>query len=112
MLSDKLKGDLKEDIKREAEIMFLDAKRSLVYGSNSIPAWVIVLLIILGWNEFVAIISSPLYLFLTLLLLSSLFIIHHLNLRGPLMIIVQTVIGYLSTPIGPGNVSDDKAKNE
>lgn len=112
MLSDNVKSELKDNIKREAETMFLDAKRSLVSGSSSIPAWIIILLIILGWNEFVAIISSPLYLFLTLTFLSALFIIHHLNLGGPLMTIVHTVISYLSTPIGQGNMPEIKAKNE
>ena len=92
--------------------MFLDAKRSLVSGSNSIPAWVIILLVILGWNEFVAILSSPLYHFLTLTLLSTLFIIHHLNLGGPLMTIFRSVICYLSTPVGPGNMSEIKAKHQ
>lgn len=112
MISDASKREIVECIKREAETMFLEAKRSLVSGSSSIPAWIIILLVVLGWNEFIAILSSPLYLFLTLTLLSSIFIVHHLNLKGPLMVILQTVIGYLSTPIGPGHISEIKAKNE
>ena len=112
MLPVSLKREIKDNIRREAEAIFLDAKRSLVSGSNSIPAWVIILLIILGWNEFVAIISSPLYLLLTFILLSSFFIVYHLKLGGPILTVFQTAINYLSTPIGSGNSSDIKAKNE
>lgn len=107
-----MKKDTKELMKREAESMFLEAKRSLVSGSNSIPAWVIILLIILGWNEFVAIISSPIYLFLTLVLISAFFIVHHLHLAGPLMTMISIVSRFLVSPINQNSFSDNKAKSE
>ena len=96
MLPVSLKREIKDNIRREAEAIFLDAKRSLI----------------LGWYEFVAIISSPLYLLLTFILLSSFFIVYHLKLGGPILTVFQTAINYLSTPIGSGNSSDIKAKNE
>jgi protein SEY1 len=99
-------------IKRDAEAMFLDAKRALVSGSGSIPIWIIILLIVLGWNEFIAIISSPIYLLLSLIIISSLFIIHHLHLSGPLMTFVCTLSNYLNTPVNSANDADIKAKNE
>ena len=103
---------VKEIIKREAEAMFLEAKRSLVYGSSSIPVWVIILLVVLGWNEFIAIISSPLYLFISLLLISSFFIIHHLRLSGPLMTAFNTISHFLTASIGAPADPDYKAKSE
>lgn len=106
------KNELKENIKRDAEAMFLDAKRALVSGSGSIPIWVIILLIILGWNEFIAIISSPFYLILSLIIMSSLFIIHHLHLSGPLMSFVHTLSNYLKTLINSTNDANIKAKDE
>lgn len=107
-----MKKDTKELMKREAESMFLEAKRSLVSGSNSIPPWVILLLIILGWNEFVAIISSPIYLFLALVLISAFFIVHHLHLAGPLMTMLSIVSRFLTAPINQNSFSDNKAKSE
>jgi len=106
------KYELREIIKRDAEVMFLDAKRALVSGSGSIPIWVIILLIILGWNEFIAIISSPIYLLLSLIIISSLFIIHHLHLSGPLMTFVHTISNYLNTSINSANDANIKAKDE
>lgn len=87
-------------LKKGAESIYLDAKRMQAYGSSGIPAWIIILLIILGWNEFVAIISSPLYLMLALTLISGIFLIHSLHLTGPLMTILNTVFSLLSTPVG------------
>lgn len=92
--------------------MFLDAKRSLVSGSGSIPVWVIILLIILGWNEFIAIISSPIYLLLSMILVSALFIIYHLHLSGPLMTVLHTLSDYLTTPINSIQDANTKAKEE
>ena len=111
-MPDTLKKDTKELMKREAESMFLEAKRSLISGSNSIPAWVIILLIILGWNEFIAIISSPIYLFLALAFISAFFIIHHLHLTGPLMTMLSIVSRFLTAPINQNNFSENKAKSD
>lgn len=99
-------------LKKEAEVAYLDAKRVQAYGSTGIPAWVILLLIILGWNEFIAIISSPLYLMLALMLISSIFIVHHLRLSGPLMNVVNVIISMLSTPVGHNPVADVSAKED
>ncbi len=78
----------------------MDAKRVQAYGSSGIPAWVIILIIVLGWNEFVAIISSPLYLLLALTVISAIFIVHHLRLTGPLMNVFNVAYALLSTPVG------------
>lgn len=88
--------------------MFLEAKRSLVSGSTSIPIWVVILLIVLGWNEFVTIISSPLYLFVALIFISSIFVIQYLHLGGPLMSVIYALKNILSTPLGPTNSEKDK----
>ena len=112
MLSVDSKNELKEVIKREAESMFLDAKRALVSGSGSIPIWVFILLIVLGWNEFMAILSSPIYLFLTLIIISSAFIIHHLHLSGPLMNFTYALLSYLNAPVNVANEMNIKAKDE
>lgn len=92
--------------------MFLEAKRSLISGSTSIPIWVTILLVILGWNEFVAIISSPVYLVMALVVMSALFVIHHLRLSGPLMTFAHTIVNYLSSPISSPQVVENKAKDE
>lgn len=112
ILSVDSKYELKELVRKDAEVMFLDAKRALVSGTGPIPIWVIILLVVLGWNEFVAIVSSPIYLLLTLIIISSLFIAHHLHLSGPLMNFVYSLMNYLNATVNSVNDVNVKAKDE
>ncbi|KAJ2738089.1 Dynamin-like GTPase that mediates homotypic ER fusion [Coemansia sp. Cherry 401B] len=68
---------------READALYLEAKRAMVTTQNRVPAWVLALLVVLGWNEAMAILFNPLYLVLTALLVGSAFVLHSLRLWGP-----------------------------
>jgi hypothetical protein len=75
---------LKDQLFKEAELTFKEAKRSLMATTNHIPPWLIGLLVILGWNELVMILSSPLYLFITVILLLLVYFIRFLQYFPPL----------------------------
>jgi hypothetical protein len=66
-ISESRRTSLAQQFSREAESVFIDAKRSLTPTLTNIPPWLILLLVVLGWNEFMAILSSPLYLLLFVL---------------------------------------------
>ncbi|KAJ1844100.1 Dynamin-like GTPase that mediates homotypic ER fusion, partial [Coemansia sp. RSA 2708] len=68
---------------READALYLEAKRAMVTTQNRVPAWVLALLVVLGWNEAMAILFNPLYLVLTALLVGTVFVLHSLRLWGP-----------------------------
>jgi hypothetical protein len=55
--------------------------------------WLIVLLIVLGWNEFMAILTSPIYLIMFVFLVTAGYIIYALNLWGPLERVLTAVAG-------------------
>ena len=74
-------------------MLFLDAKRSIVTTTAKIPYWVMVLLVLLGWNEFLAIITSPVYLIIFVLFGSIAYIVYALNLSGPLERVLRTLAG-------------------
>lgn len=63
--------------------MFLEAKRSIVATEAKVPYWMIVLVCILGWNEFLAILTSPMYLILFSTLGFVGYVVWLLNLVGP-----------------------------
>ena len=67
-------------IRKEMEVLYIDAKRSMVASSTSIPLWVFVLILILGWNELVAVLSNPFYLLLTMLIGIITYLVYALNL--------------------------------
>lgn len=72
-------------IKKELDLVYLDVKRSIVTRSTQIPTWIYLLLIVLGWNEFLAILKSPLYLALLLILLSVFTVTHVLGIQRMLI---------------------------
>ena len=80
---------LQERFRKESDAIFLDAKRSTLQTSNRIPIWVLVALVVLGWNEFLTLMSSPLYLIIALTLCTLAYVIHCLNLEGPLLKFAQ-----------------------
>ncbi|KAI7880440.1 root hair defective 3 GTP-binding protein [Lichtheimia hyalospora FSU 10163] len=85
--------DITNRFKRESDAFYLEAKRSIVATTAKIPSWLLVVMIALGWNEFMTIIKSPLYLILFVLCISFGYVIYALNLWGPLERILTTVFG-------------------
>ncbi|TPX64263.1 hypothetical protein SpCBS45565_g06003 [Spizellomyces sp. 'palustris'] len=61
---------LRDRFKREADLLFVEAKRSIVVTTAKIPMWFVVMTAVLGWNELVAVLSNPLY-FLMLIILAA-----------------------------------------
>lgn len=70
ILSASKQTELINRFKKECDAYYLEAKRSLVSSISQIPYWMYGVIGILGWNEFLAVISSPLY-FATLLVLAT-----------------------------------------
>lgn len=85
--------DISNRFKRESDAFYLEAKRSVVATQAKIPTWLLVVMIALGWNEFMAIIKSPIYLILFVLCITFGYVIYALNLWGPLERILTTVFG-------------------
>lgn len=66
--------------RREADAYYLEAKRSQVSSISQIPYWMYGVVAVLGWNEFVAVLRSPVYFMTLLVLLVSTYIVFQLNL--------------------------------
>jgi hypothetical protein len=84
LISETRQKKILEAVWKECELHYLDAKRSIVSTTAQIPPYIIVLLIVLGWNEFVTIISSPIYFILFLLISIGAYVVYALNLQSPL----------------------------
>ncbi|KAK6497090.1 Dynamin-like GTPase that mediates homotypic ER fusion [Arthrobotrys conoides] len=76
---------LTESFNRQADQAFVDAKRGTISSVSQIPVWFYGLLVILGWNEFWAVIRNPLYFVMLLLAAVGAYVAHTLNLWGPIM---------------------------
>ncbi|KAG0047943.1 Dynamin-like GTPase that mediates homotypic ER fusion [Gryganskiella cystojenkinii] len=80
VLSETRQQELSTQLRRKTDASFVEAKRSVVSTQAKIPPWVGAALIILGWNEFMAILMNPLYLSLTMILGVPLAVLWYLDM--------------------------------
>lgn len=94
ILSEEEYTELKEKFDKETKNLYLQAVRDQenIITTSQIPAYIFLLIFVLGFNEFIFILTSPMLLFLTILIGISLYVIYLLNLGGPAQKIFQTVL--------------------
>ncbi|KAI9500339.1 root hair defective 3 GTP-binding protein [Coemansia spiralis] len=93
LISPARQRELSKRFGREADALYLEAKRAMVSTQNHVPMWVIVLLVLLGWNEAMTILFNPVYLILTAMVGGAAVVVHNLGLWGP---VLRTVNGFAS----------------
>jgi hypothetical protein len=80
ILSSSQQTTLSTRFKRESDAYYLEAKRSMVASKAQIPVWIYGVLVVLGWNEFVAVIRSPVYFTFLLLAGAAAYVTWSLNM--------------------------------
>lgn len=88
LLKDTTREELRDQLKRQAGAVFMEAKRAQEAAkvTAKIPVWLIFLLLFLGWNEFMAVLRSPVLLLLTVVVAPLLYVGYVLDaptLLGP-----------------------------
>ncbi|WFD42397.1 Dynamin-like GTPase that mediates homotypic ER fusion [Malassezia psittaci] len=91
ILSELQMTELGNRFRRDADTFYVEAKRSTVSSMSSVPWWMYVVLLVLGWNEFMAVIRSPIYFTLMCMLLAGAYAVWRLNMAGPLMRVATTL---------------------
>ncbi|KAM0787805.1 hypothetical protein ACM66B_003859 [Microbotryomycetes sp. NB124-2] len=91
VLTEPKSTQLASRFRREADAYYLEAKRSMVSSISQIPAWMYAVLVVLGWNEFVAVIRSPIYFTFLLLLSAGVYVLYSVNMLGPAMAVAKNV---------------------
>ncbi|KAK0448843.1 RHD3/Sey1 [Armillaria borealis] len=77
----------------DADAYYVEAKRSTVSSVAQIPYWMYGMLVVLGWNEAMAVLFNPLYFTFLLFALTAAYLIFQLGLTGPLIQISRTLGG-------------------
>eukprot|EP01119_Soliformovum_irregulare_P011576 TRINITY_DN2914_c0_g1_i1.p1 TRINITY_DN2914_c0_g1~~TRINITY_DN2914_c0_g1_i1.p1 ORF type:complete len:755 (-),score=268.17 TRINITY_DN2914_c0_g1_i1:49-2313(-) len=82
---------IKDKFYKDTQSNYLQALRDQenVNSVSSIPAFVIILILILGFDEFWAILTSPLLLILTVMLGGGFYVVYMMNMLGPAQSILQ-----------------------
>jgi len=85
---------IKDKFYKETDSSYLQAVRDQenVSSTAHIPMYVIILLIVLGFDEFMSVITNPLLLILIVLLGAGGYVIYMLNLGGPAKRILETLL--------------------
>jgi len=85
ILSEAKRQDLVVRFKRLADGIFVDSKRSALGGVSQVPLYFYALLLILGWNEIVAVLRNPMYFVFLLMIGAGAYVTYNLNLWGPML---------------------------
>jgi protein SEY1 len=63
--------DLGAKFRKDADAYYIEAKRSTVASIAQIPYWMYGMLVVLGWNEAMAVLFNPLYFTFLLVVLAT-----------------------------------------
>ncbi|RKF75027.1 Protein sey1 [Golovinomyces cichoracearum] len=85
ILSDARRQDLIARFKKQADGVYVEAKRSAIGGMARVPLYFWVLVLFLGWNEFLTVLRNPIYFLFLLVIGSGAYITWSLNLWGPIL---------------------------
>jgi hypothetical protein len=74
------------------EILYIDAKHSVVSTQKEIPYWMFIILIILGWNEFMTVLHNPIYFLFIAIVLVSIYALYRTHMIQPLLKIFRSIM--------------------
>ncbi|KAJ3775731.1 RHD3/Sey1 [Lentinula raphanica] len=83
--------DLAAKFRKDADLAYVEAKRSTVSSVAQIPYWMYGVLLVLGWNEFMMVLFNPIYFMFLLMAAAAAYLIIQLGLAGPLLSVTQTM---------------------
>jgi len=76
---------------RDIELQYIDAKRSVVNTQSKIPPWFIILTFILGFNEFVVVLTNPIYFAIAIAIGVSVYALYKTNLLKPVFRVIRVM---------------------
>ncbi|CAH6720890.1 protein Sey1p [[Candida] jaroonii] len=92
IISEEQKTDILNKFKKEIDAKYIETKRSIIQHVTSIPYYIYIIIVVLGWNEFLAVIRSPIFFTLVLLFGGVGYAMYQLNLIKPAMVVGQRML--------------------
>ena len=86
------KATVLDKFKKETDVQYIETKRSIVQHVTAIPYYIYILIVVLGWNEFMAIIRSPIFFTLGLLIGGFVYLMYQLNLLRPALTVGRKMV--------------------
>ncbi|KAK6453620.1 putative stress-related vesicular transport protein [Scheffersomyces xylosifermentans] len=92
IITESEKAEVLAKFKKETDAKFIETKRSIVQHVTQIPYYIYLVIVVLGWNEFMAIVRNPLFFSLSLVLGAGFYILYSMNLLKPALIVTQRLV--------------------
>lgn len=89
IVTEKQKLEILTQFKKLVDAQFVESKRGIVQHVTQIPYYIYLIIVILGWNEFMAIIRNPLFFSLVLILGATVYGLYTMNLLNPTIVVIQ-----------------------
>lgn len=81
-----------QKFKRETDSIFVSRKGAIVQSRTQIPYYIYLVILVLGWNEFLAVVRNPFFFSLLLVLGALVYGMYQTNLLRPAMVVGQRMI--------------------
>ncbi|ODV88037.1 hypothetical protein CANARDRAFT_26197 [[Candida] arabinofermentans NRRL YB-2248] len=91
LLNSKQQSNISNKLKKEMDAIYIEAKRSIISNTTSIPIYMYALLVLLGWNEFMAVLRNPLLFAMVIILSTGFYFAYNTQMLGPIVSIVQAM---------------------
>ncbi|AOW30373.1 dynamin-like GTPase [Candida albicans SC5314] len=89
IITEQEKSEVLAKFKKEVDAKYIETKRSIVQHITQIPYYIYLIILVLGWNEFMAIIRNPLFFSLSIVLGATVYVLYYLGLLRPALVVAQ-----------------------
>lgn len=92
ILTEREKSEVLTKFRKEADAKFVETKRSIMQLITQIPLWIYGVIVVLGWNEFMAVLRNPFFFTMLIILGAGGYVLWQMNLLGPAMLVAQRAL--------------------
>lgn len=92
IVTEKEKAEVLSKFKKEADAKFVETKRSIIQHVTQIPYYIYIVILVLGWNEFMAVLRNPFFFTLLLILGAGVYVLYLMNLLMPAVSVARQLV--------------------
>lgn len=91
VLSERQANEVGARFRKDADALYVEAKRSTVSGMSQVPLWMYGVMLLLGWNELMAVLRSPIYFTLLCMSLTAAYVVWRLNMGSQVVTMAKVL---------------------
>lgn len=92
IVTEKEKAEVLSKFKKETDAKFVETKRSIIQHVTQIPYYIYLIILVLGWNEFMAVLRNPFFFTLLLMVGAGVYVLYLMNLLAPAISVARQLL--------------------